>query len=107
LEASYHAPKIGAMRKSTHTPEYAALRQKLASIRAAAGLSQRQLAAILQVPHSWVAKVESGERRIDLVEFAWFCLACGQDAAEIAPAFFSESMKSTSRRPRNSKQGRR
>jgi transcriptional regulator with XRE-family HTH domain len=95
------------MRKSTHTPEYAALRQKLASIRAAAGLSQRQLAAILQVPHSWVAKVESGERRIDLVEFAWFCAACGQDASEVAPTFFNNAMKSAARRPRPLKPGRR
>ena len=33
----------------------------------------------LGTPHSWVAKVENGERRIDLVEFCWFVAACGQD----------------------------
>jgi hypothetical protein len=38
------------------------------------------LAARLKVPHSWVAKVENGERRIDLVEFCWFVEACGGDA---------------------------
>jgi transcriptional regulator with XRE-family HTH domain len=72
------------MRKSTHTPEYAAMRERLAAIRAAAGLSQRQVAAAMRLPHSWVAKVESGERRIDLVEFGWFCRACGADAGEEA-----------------------
>jgi transcriptional regulator with XRE-family HTH domain len=41
-----------------------------------AGLSQRDLAQRLKVPHSWVAKVETGERRIDLVEFAWVASAC-------------------------------
>src|SRR5260370_13987094 len=67
------------MEKSTHTPEYAALRSELCSSRKSAGLSQRDLAARLKVPHSWVAKVESGERRIDLVEFCWFVSACGID----------------------------
>ena len=65
------------MRKSTHTAEYATLRKRLVSLRTAADLSQRGLASLLRVPHSWVAKVESGERRIDLVEFAWYCEACG------------------------------
>jgi transcriptional regulator with XRE-family HTH domain len=65
------------MEKSTHTPEYEALRSKLRATRESAGLSQRRLAARLKVPHSWVAKIESGERRIDLVEFAWFMSACG------------------------------
>jgi transcriptional regulator with XRE-family HTH domain len=67
------------MEKSVHTPEYRALRSELQRIRADAGLSQRDLAAKLGTPHSWVAKVENGERRIDLVEFCWFVAACGQD----------------------------
>ncbi|HEV2294472.1 MAG TPA: helix-turn-helix transcriptional regulator [Tepidisphaeraceae bacterium] len=72
------------MQKSTHTPEYAALRARLTAIRAAAAMSQRDLAARLRVPHSWVAKVEAGERRIDLIEFGWFCSACGASPAEEA-----------------------
>jgi len=71
---------MGAMLKSTHTPEYRLLREALADIRHAAGLSQRAVAQRLNVPHSWVAKVESGERRVDLIEFCWICRACGQDA---------------------------
>jgi len=71
------------MRKSSHTPEYAALRGELRSARAEAELSQRDLAARLHVPHSWVAKVENGERRIDLVEFCWFLSACGMDPMPI------------------------
>jgi transcriptional regulator with XRE-family HTH domain len=72
------------MRKSTHSGEYAGLRKRLAIIRSDAGLSQRQLAILLDVPHSLIAKIESGERRIDLVEFAWFCDACGKSAADEA-----------------------
>ena len=67
------------MEKSTHTKEYAALRAELCLAREKSGLSQRQLAARLKVPHSWVAKVESGERRVDLVEFYWFLSACGEE----------------------------
>jgi transcriptional regulator with XRE-family HTH domain len=65
------------MRKSIHTPEYAAMRAQLHKARTDAGLSQRDLAARLNVPHSWVAKVENGERRIDLIEFCWFLKECG------------------------------
>lgn len=72
------------MLKSTHTPEYAALRAELRAAREAAELSQRELAAKLRVPHSWVAKVESGERRIDLIEFFWLLAACGSDPIPIA-----------------------
>jgi len=67
------------MEKSTHTTEYLALRAELLTARKSAGFSQRELAAILRVPHSWVAKVESGERRIDLVEFCWVLSACELD----------------------------
>src|SRR5258708_33672953 len=70
---------MGAMKKSVHTPEYASLKSELRASRAQAGLSQRDLATRLRVPHSWVAKVETGERRIDLVEFCWFVSACGVD----------------------------
>jgi transcriptional regulator with XRE-family HTH domain len=69
------------MQKSVHTKEYKALRAELRAARERAGLSQRDLAAKLGVPHSWVAKVEAGERRIDVVELAWFFSACGEDAA--------------------------
>jgi transcriptional regulator with XRE-family HTH domain len=71
------------MQKSVHTKEYKALRAELRAAREAAGLSQRDLAARLGVPHSWVAKVEAGERRIDVVELIWLASACGEDASRI------------------------
>jgi transcriptional regulator with XRE-family HTH domain len=70
---------MGAMEKSIYTPEYAAVCRELRKLRKDAGLSQRELALRLEVPHSWVAKVETGERRIDLVEFGWFASACGMN----------------------------
>lgn len=76
------------MRKSTHTAQYALLREFLAELRKNAGLSQRALADRLRLPHTWVSKVESGERRIDLVEFSWFCEACGSDPVASADKVF-------------------
>jgi hypothetical protein len=84
LGTFYHVPKIGAMRKSVHTGEYAVLRERLTAVREKAGISQRELGRRMGVPHTWVAKVESGERRIDLVEFGWFCAGCGVEAGEVA-----------------------
>ena len=71
------------MKKSIHTSEYVALCEELRAARNGAGLSQRALAARLKVSPSWVAKVETGERRIDLVEFRWFLAACGGDAEAV------------------------
>ncbi|MCX5659762.1 MAG: helix-turn-helix transcriptional regulator [Planctomycetota bacterium] len=67
------------MQKSIHTADYKELRELLRATRTEAGLSQRDVAAVLKVPHSYVAKVEMGERRIDLVEFCHFLTACGAD----------------------------
>jgi transcriptional regulator with XRE-family HTH domain len=66
-----------AMEKSTFTPAYSVLRAELVRIRQNAGFSQRELATHLKVAHSWVAKVESGERRLDFIEMCWFFSACG------------------------------
>ena len=79
LGARHHASIIEAMADSVQTPEYSLLRSALVSARNAAGLTQRELAARLRVPPSWVAKVELGDRRIDLVEYCWFVLACDAD----------------------------
>ncbi|HEV3417237.1 MAG TPA: helix-turn-helix transcriptional regulator [Pirellulales bacterium] len=94
------------MEKSIHTPEYAALRIELKAAREKAGLSQRDLAQSLDVPHSWVAKVETGERRIDFVEFCWFLSACGvapEDVSERLIRRIQRSRKENSGRGRHSK----
>ena len=67
------------MKKSIYTVESGELREILRKTRRQAKLSQRDLAAKLAVSPSWVAKVETGERRIDLIEFGWFVTACGGD----------------------------
>jgi transcriptional regulator with XRE-family HTH domain len=88
------------MQKSVHTKEYKALRAELRAIREKAGLSQRDLAAKLNVPHSWVAKVEAGERRLDVVELGWLATACGEDAAQLVARLAAANGKKNATAPR-------
>lgn len=55
------------------------LRQLLRQAREEAGLRQIDIAAFLEVPQSYVAKVESGERKISFVEVLDLCKAIGLD----------------------------
>ena len=48
-------------------------------MRLEAGLTQEQLAKKLRQSQTYVSKSESGERRLDLVEWLAFCKACRQD----------------------------
>jgi transcriptional regulator with XRE-family HTH domain len=59
------------------------LRRELAVIRVAAGMNQRQLAAKLKRPPSYVGKVETGERRIEVFEAVDWCAACGVELAAV------------------------
>lgn len=63
------------IRFSIHAEENAWLRHKLAERRQALGLSQRALAEKLGVVHSFVGKVETGDRRLDVYEFIIYCRA--------------------------------
>jgi ribosome-binding protein aMBF1 (putative translation factor) len=60
-----------------------ALRDALIAARKAAGLSQEDLAKRLKHHQSLVARIESGERRIDVVELIVLARALETDAAEI------------------------
>jgi len=98
--ASYPAPKIAAMRKSIHTPEYHGLRAELCRIRKEAGFSQRKLAKRLRAAPSLVANIETGERRIDLIEFIWFVHACEGDPVEVLKALMGKIGESRPHRRR-------
>lgn len=55
--------------KSLRSHAHRVLIRELKSARRNAGVSQQEVADMLGVPQSFVAKVELGERRIDVVEF--------------------------------------
>ncbi|HHL34626.1 MAG TPA: XRE family transcriptional regulator [Desulfobulbaceae bacterium] len=67
------------MEKTIHSKAYQALRQWLVQARHEKNLTQRQLAELLDVPYSWVGKVELGERRLDVIEYVRVCKALSVD----------------------------
>ena len=68
--------------KSIHSPEGAAFRAWLRQRREEAGLTLRQVGERLDIPHSTIAKIETGERRIDVVEYVHYCQELNVDPAE-------------------------
>lgn len=60
---------INKLTKSVFTKEYRAFRLLIIEYRISRGISQIQMAKELSRPQSHVSKYESGERRLDLIEF--------------------------------------
>lgn len=89
------------MQKSVFTRHYAFLREKVRAMRKAAGLTQRDLAKRLGTVQTIVVRVEQGERRLDLIEFYWFCRACRVPPEKMAAEVMRECAK-LDRTPRRS-----
>ena len=62
--------------------KYEYIRSELKKARLAADLRQSDLAKILRKPQSYISKVESGERRMDIVEFIAYAEGIGFDPAK-------------------------
>ena len=57
------------MTRSLRTPGHQALMQVLVETRKTKGITQQELADRMDRPQSYIAKVETGERRLDVIEF--------------------------------------
>ena len=57
------------------TRQHRALQKVLRSLRSEKGLTQAELANRLRKPQSYVSKIESGERKLDLPELDAVCRA--------------------------------
>jgi transcriptional regulator with XRE-family HTH domain len=55
----------------------------LVEIRENAGVSQRELARRLDRAHSYVGRIETGDRRLDLPEFIEWCELLEADPVEV------------------------
>jgi transcriptional regulator with XRE-family HTH domain len=55
----------------------------LVELREKAGVSQRELARRLDRAHSYVGRIETGDRRLDLPEFVEWCELLEADPVEV------------------------
>ena len=71
------------MTRSIYSRRYLLFRELLVQARKEAGLTQAELAEKLEKPQSFVAKYESGERRLDVVEMIDIAEAIGASPVRI------------------------
>ena len=64
-------------------PRYRLIIEQLAAERQRLGLTQEELARRLGLHKQFISRVELGERRLDVVEFADFARALGLNPAEL------------------------
>lgn len=64
---------------SVYSDEYQRVINALKKARKENGITQAQLAEALGKPQSFIAKVESGERRLDVVEFVHLARLVGME----------------------------
>lgn len=88
------------MQKTLRSPDYARLLALLVAKRDAAGMSQQALAKKIGVPQSFVAKVETGQRRIDIIEFLAITRALGADPVKLLRDFLAGKVPPALRRKR-------
>lgn len=71
------------MLKARFSEAYAALRETLVGERKKAGMKQVDVAVALGVHQSLISNIETGERRLDVVEFIAVVRVFGADPAEV------------------------
>jgi len=71
------------MAGSIRTTQYQFFCSLLAKARESAGLTQAELSTRLGKPQSFVSKYETGERRLDVIEFVQVCTELGVDPVHI------------------------
>lgn len=76
--------------KSNHSSGPKTLQQHLIAARLAAGLTQRGFAEKLGKQQSYVSKVESGARRLDVIEFIGWMQALQLDPSGLIQELASE-----------------
>ena len=64
---------MGARHKIIDAAEHAKLGKFLRLTREAVGVSQRELAKLLNLPQSYVSKIERGERQLQVLELIEVC----------------------------------
>ncbi|WP_087945259.1 helix-turn-helix domain-containing protein [Pseudomonas synxantha] len=71
------------MPKTIYRPEHAALLSLLRKYRKASGLTQVECSKALNRPQSFMSDVESGTRRLDIVQLRDLCAVLGVSLCEL------------------------
>ena len=87
---------------SAHNPLYIEFVAKLRQARKAKGLTQGDLGFILRQPQAFISKVETCERRLDLVEAAEWCIALDVGFLDVLPERLRQKMEAASKKGRKS-----
>jgi transcriptional regulator with XRE-family HTH domain len=80
------------MASSVFTQQYEKFRQLLGQYRQSRAMTQVQLAEALNCPQSFVSKYESGERKLDLIEFLEIAAVLQIDPCELIKNIRSEAL---------------
>jgi transcriptional regulator with XRE-family HTH domain len=90
------------LQKSLFSPAYTRFLALFRQARIAAGLTQVEAAKRLGRPQSFVSKCESGERRVDVIEFIQFCRVYGVNPSALVEQIARETRKKPAKaRPGN------
>lgn len=73
----------GHVLKTIHKDRYSKLIEEMVRLRKDKKMTQTQLAQQLGRPQSYVGKVETRERKLDIIEFVDWCNAIGQSPSEV------------------------
>jgi len=76
--------------KANLKKDYSIAIELLYRLRINAGITQSQLAKILNVPQSFVSKVETSERRLNIIELNEICKALGSSIIEFVTVLEKE-----------------
>ena len=67
--------------KSVYSKDYQEIIERLKEARVGAGLAQQEVADKLDKPQSYISKIESGERRLDVAEIKKFSVIYKKDVS--------------------------
>ncbi len=75
------------VKKTLNKKEYKVFLEQLYRLRLGSGLRQSDLADTIKSPQSFISKVESGERRLDIIELREICVSLGSNLKEFINEF--------------------